>query len=73
MSVDVLVVTVVMCVVDWAGNEPDIFSAYLFAWAGRIDLTQKWVRKVLDVRFTSKPSGIPGNDDYGTMSSWVSM
>ena len=57
---------------DWAGNEPDIFAAYLFAWAGRIDLTQKWVRTLIDTRFSSKPSGVPGNDDYGTMSWWLS-
>lgn len=25
----------------WAGNEPDILSAYLFNFAGRPDLTQK--------------------------------
>ena len=28
----------------WGGNEPDIQTPYLFALAGRPDLTQRWVR-----------------------------
>jgi predicted alpha-1,2-mannosidase len=54
----------------WAGNEPDILSAYLFNFAGRADLTQKYARWYMHNKFTMQPDGIPGNDDYGTMSSW---
>jgi len=54
----------------WAGNEPDIFAAYLFAYAGRADLTQRYVRWNMDNKYTTGPGGLPGNDDYGTMSAW---
>jgi hypothetical protein len=34
----------------WAGNEPDLMSAWLFGVAGRPDLTQKWTRVWNQVR-----------------------
>lgn len=55
----------------WAGNEPDIHAAYLFALAGRPDLTQKWVRWIDAQSFTAGADGLPGNDDGGTMSAWL--
>lgn len=54
----------------WAGNEPDIFAAWLFTFAGRPDLTQKYTRMVMSTRYSGLPDGLPGNDDYGTMSAW---
>jgi predicted alpha-1,2-mannosidase len=54
----------------WAGNEPDIFSGWLFAFAGRPDLTQKYIRMIMKTRYSVAPDGLPGNDDYGTMSAW---
>eukprot|EP01116_Phalansterium_solitarium_P000545 TRINITY_DN10357_c0_g1_i2.p1 TRINITY_DN10357_c0_g1~~TRINITY_DN10357_c0_g1_i2.p1 ORF type:complete len:745 (+),score=258.54 TRINITY_DN10357_c0_g1_i2:75-2309(+) len=54
----------------WAGNEPDILSVWEFAWAGRADLTQKYSRWTMNHRFNEFPDGLPGNDDYGTMSAW---
>lgn len=54
----------------WHGNEPDIHAAYLFNSAGRPDLTQKWVRWILDNKYGSGYDGIDGDDDAGTLSSW---
>lgn len=54
----------------WHGNEPDIHSAYLFNYAGRPDLTQKWVRWILDNKYDNTYIGIDGNDDAGTLSAW---
>jgi len=54
----------------WHGNEPDIHAAYLFALAGRPDLTQKWVRWIMAEKYRDAPDGIDGNDDGGTLSSW---
>ncbi len=54
----------------WIGNQHDIHTPYLFANAGRSDLTQKWVRWTLDNRFSSDVNGLDGNDDGGTLSSW---
>jgi predicted alpha-1,2-mannosidase len=55
----------------WGGNEPDIHSPYLFALAGRPDLTQKWVTWVEGEVYSPGADGIPGNDDAGTMSAWL--
>ncbi len=54
----------------WHGNEPDIHAAYLFNDAGRPDLTQKWVRWVLDNKYDVSYTGIDGNDDGATLSAW---
>ena len=54
----------------WHGNEPDIHAAYLFNAAGRPDLTQKWVRWILDTRYSDDYVGLDGNDDGGTLSAW---
>ncbi|MBI2827536.1 MAG: glycoside hydrolase family 92 protein [Planctomycetia bacterium] len=54
----------------WHGNQPDIYAAYLFNAAGRPDLTQKWVRWILDKKYGDKENGLDGNDDGGTLSAW---
>jgi putative alpha-1,2-mannosidase len=54
----------------WHGNQPDIYAAYLFNAAGRPDLTQKWVRWILDVKYGNGENGLDGNDDGGTLSAW---
>ncbi len=54
----------------WIGNQHDIHTPYLFADAGRSDLTQKWVRWTLKERFSTDIDGLDGNDDGGTLSSW---
>ena len=54
----------------WHGNEPDIHAAYLFNDAGRPDLTQKWVRWILDHKYGDGYDGLDGNDDAGTLSAW---
>ena len=54
----------------WIGNQHDIHTPYLFIAAGRPDLTQKWVRRTLESRFSTDIDGLDGNDDGGTLSSW---
>jgi len=54
----------------WHGNEPDIYAAYLFNEAGRPDLTQKWVRWILDNKYDTSYKGLDGNDDGATLSAW---
>lgn len=54
----------------WHGNQPDIHAAYLFNDAGRPDLTQKWVRWILDHKYGDGYDGLDGNDDGGTLSAW---
>ncbi len=54
----------------WHGNEPYIHAPYLFNAAGRPDLTQKWVRWILDTKYKDTYYGLDGNNDGGTLSSW---
>ena len=54
----------------WHGNQPDIHAAYLFNEAGRPDLTQKWVRWILDNKYDNSYKGLDGNDDGATLSAW---
>lgn len=53
-------------------NEPDIAYPYLFTYIkGEEHRTHKEVSRLLDKYFTTRPDGIPGNDDAGTMSAWA--
>lgn len=54
----------------WHGNEPFFHAAYLFNAAGRPDLTQKWVRHILETKYDDTYAGLDGNDDGGTLSAW---
>jgi predicted alpha-1,2-mannosidase len=54
----------------WHGNEPFIHAAYLFNAAGRPDLTQRYVRHLLDTKYSDGYAGLDGNDDGGTLSAW---
>ena len=51
-------------------NEPVFHYPYLFTWAGRPDLTGRYVRQILREAYRDTPGGLPGNDDLGSMSSW---
>lgn len=51
-------------------NETVFHIPYLFNDANRPDLTQLWVRKFMQDRFSATPGGLPGNDDLGSTSSW---
>ncbi len=49
-------------------NQPVHHLLYLFAQAGRPDLTQFWVRKVMQSLYT--PDTFAGDEDTGSMSAW---
>jgi len=53
------------------GNEPDMGYPFLFSFVkGKEYLSQYWVDECLKKYFGNRPSGLPGNDDTGTMSAW---
>ncbi len=53
-------------------NEPDIAYPYLFSYfKGEEWRTQHHVLRLLEKYYTTRPEGIPGNDDAGTMSAWA--
>jgi hypothetical protein len=51
-------------------NEPSINVPYLYTYAGAPYKTQETVRAAMNALWSTKPGGIPGNDDLGAMSSW---
>jgi predicted alpha-1,2-mannosidase len=53
-------------------NEPDIAYPFLFNYVkGEEWRTQSIVSKLIEMEYNTSPSGIPGNDDTGTMSAWL--
>jgi predicted alpha-1,2-mannosidase len=55
---------------DNHANEPVHQAPYLFVYAGKPWLTQKWARFVTDNAYKNTVYGICGNDDVGQMSAW---
>lgn len=51
-------------------NEPSINVPYLYAYAGAPYKTQETVRAAMRQLWSTRPGGIPGNDDLGAMSAW---
>ena len=51
-------------------NEPVHHVPYLFVYASKPWLTQKWVRRILIGAYHNDVNGICGNDDVGQMSAW---
>lgn len=60
---------VMACCYD-PGNEPDLLAPYLYIHAGRPDLTDAAVRRLLANNYGTGRDGLPGNDDAGTLSAW---
>ncbi|MCX6550737.1 MAG: GH92 family glycosyl hydrolase [Acidobacteria bacterium] len=54
----------------YMGNEPSEGIPWAYDFTGAPARTQKVVRRIQDELFTAKPSGLPGNDDAGSLSSW---
>jgi predicted alpha-1,2-mannosidase len=53
-------------------NEPDIHYPYLFNYVkGEEWRTQKELHRLMTTYFTTAAGGIPGNDDCGTLSTWI--
>jgi predicted alpha-1,2-mannosidase len=50
-------------------NEVDLQAPWFYNWMGQPWKTQKIVRSAMEV-YNSRPDGMPGNDDTGTMASW---
>ena len=49
-------------------NEPDFCAPYAYVWAGRPWKTQEVIDRIRRETFSTKPDGLPGNDDLGATS-----
>jgi predicted alpha-1,2-mannosidase len=55
------------------GNEPSFLSSCLYHWIGRPDLSSQRTREIINKYYNATHNGIPGNDDSGSMSSWLAF
>jgi predicted alpha-1,2-mannosidase len=51
------------------GNETDLWAPWYYNWLGQPWKAQREVREAMSV-YSSRPDGMPGNDDTGTMAAW---
>jgi len=57
-------------------NEPDFCAPYAYLWTGTPWKTQQVIDRIRRETFTTKPDGLPGNDDLGATSGvyvWNAM
>lgn len=54
-------------------NEPSFLTPCLYHWIGKPDKTGKLVHEIIAANYSDTPSGLPGNDDSGAMSSWLAF
>ena len=54
-------------------NEPGFLVPTLYNYVNRPDKTAEIVRKVLSKKYNTSPTGLPGNDDSGSMSAWYAF
>ncbi|MDE5998149.1 MAG: GH92 family glycosyl hydrolase [Muribaculaceae bacterium] len=52
-------------------NEPSFLSPCLYHWIGRPDKSSDTLLEIIEKNYNDSPSGLPGNDDSGAMSSWL--
>jgi putative alpha-1,2-mannosidase len=50
-------------------NETDLWVPWYYNWLGQPWKAQREVRQAMSV-YSSRPDGMPGNDDTGTMAAW---
>jgi predicted alpha-1,2-mannosidase len=52
------------------GNEPTLQTPWIYDWLRLPFKTQQSVRRAIRKLYNASPSGYPGNDDLGQLSSW---
>ena len=50
-------------------NEPSFLTPCLYHWTGKPERSGQRIRDIVAQHFTDTPTGLPGNDDGGAMSS----
>jgi predicted alpha-1,2-mannosidase len=57
---------------DWfaSGNEPDFHVPWIYNWTNSPEKTSLTIDRIHKEMYNTTSSGLPGNDDLGTMGSW---
>lgn len=53
-----------------AGNEPDFQVPWIYNWTDKPYKTSEIIHRIFNEVYSSKPTGLPGNDDCGAMGAW---
>jgi len=53
-----------------AANETDLSAPWTANWAGAPSRVQSTVSRILSTEFKNSVDGIPGNNDWGSLSTW---
>lgn len=54
-------------------NEPGFLAPALYNYVGKQYRTNETVRKIIAKNYNTRPDGLPGNDDAGSMSAWYAF
>lgn len=54
-------------------NEPCFFTPVLYHYIGKPWKSNAVANNIVSTKYNSTPSGLPGNDDSGSMSSWYAF
>jgi len=57
---------------DWfaSGNEPDFHVPWIYNWTNSSEKTSLTIDRIHREMYNTSSSGLPGNDDLGTMGAW---
>lgn len=57
---------------DWfaSGNEPDFHVPWVYNWTNSPEKTSLTINRIHEEMYNTTSSGLPGNDDLGTMGAW---
>lgn len=53
------------------GNEPSFLTPYLYNYVNANHKTAETIRYLVDTKYSTGPSGLPGNSDAGSMQAWL--
>ncbi len=51
-------------------NQPSFHIPYIYAYFGKTEKSEHWVRRICTELFRAEPDGYPGDEDNGSMSAW---
>ncbi len=54
-------------------NEPSFLTPMLYHWINKPEKSSARVKQIIEKNYNDSPTGIPGNDDSGAMSSWLAF
>ena len=53
-----------------SGNEPSFQIPWVYNWTDQPYKCSNVIQRILSEQYSSKPTGLPGNDDCGAMGAW---